>query len=549
MRYITTALLLFSHSLVEALPHESNHEQTLHWAPCDLDFPNATAELIKTPVDCAKLRVPLDYTYVDSGETIELQLVKINATKKPVEGSIIFNPGGPGGSGVEEVSTKGPMYREVFGGHFNVIGFDPRGTGKTLPFSCDLKHLGNAKLSRRLANSTLPQADLWGLLKSKAWSDGGWFADACYDSQKDTGRYLSTAFTARDLLNIVDALNEDGQLRFWGRSYSTTLGQTFAAMFPDRVGRLLLDSVQDPRDYHSGQWLDSTRDTHISLLNFFTECIRGGPSVCPFANFSGPSTTPQSLLSELTTVFQELVDNPVYLHEDYHSLFSQPWWRPGPRPLLPELKYFFFNFLYQPASFAQLSLVTSVALSRNWTSFTSPTPEVPVPPKWSEGSQAFHGIACADMSLRAQSPDDLYSLVQAELETGGFSDAFMPQLWPCYQWRMQAVEQFKGEFKNINTSYPPLFVNGAYDPVTPLSGAWRAASAFKGSRLLVHKGHGHGVMNHPSECTIKAIGAYFANGTLPEHGTVCEPIQPAYELWEEANEALEEQLEQADTTV
>lgn len=55
---------------------------------------------------------------------------------------------------------------------------------------------------------------------------------------------------------------------------------------------------------------------------------------------------------------------------------------------------------------------------------------------------------------------------------------------------MNAAERFTGEFKNINTSYPVMFVNGAYDPITPLSGAWRAASAFKGGRLLVHKGHG-----------------------------------------------------------
>lgn len=115
MKYISAALLLCSQSLVGALPHteRSNRDQTsLHWTPCDLDFPEATQEMIQTPIECAKLRVPLDYTNVDSEETIELQLVKINATKGPAKGSIIFNPGGPGSSGVEEVATKGPLYRE-----------------------------------------------------------------------------------------------------------------------------------------------------------------------------------------------------------------------------------------------------------------------------------------------------------------------------------------------------------------------------------------------------------------------------------------------------
>lgn len=115
MLHSSTALLLFSSTLVAALPHveRSNHEQTsLNWAPCDLDFPEAMKKMITVPIDCAKLEVPLDYTNHDSGDTIELQMVKVNATKSPASGSIIFNPGGPGGSGVEEVATKGPLYRE-----------------------------------------------------------------------------------------------------------------------------------------------------------------------------------------------------------------------------------------------------------------------------------------------------------------------------------------------------------------------------------------------------------------------------------------------------
>lgn len=113
-----------------AAPNDEPTQQaatTLNWAPCDLPFPNATAALITTPIDCATLEVPLDYSNQGSDKTLTLTLIKHNATTENCKGSIIMNPGGPGGSGIEEIATKGAMYRDIlFGGEFNVIGFDVR---------------------------------------------------------------------------------------------------------------------------------------------------------------------------------------------------------------------------------------------------------------------------------------------------------------------------------------------------------------------------------------------------------------------------------------
>jgi hypothetical protein len=110
-----------------ALPHGESAKQALTWAPCNLPFPPDVAALVTTPIDCANLEVPLDYTNKKSDKTLTLTLVKHNATSENPKGSIIMNPGGPGGSGVEEIATKGAMYRDIlFGGEFNVIGFDVR---------------------------------------------------------------------------------------------------------------------------------------------------------------------------------------------------------------------------------------------------------------------------------------------------------------------------------------------------------------------------------------------------------------------------------------
>lgn len=406
-----------------------------------------------------------------------------------------------------------------------------------MPFICVPPTNASATLARRDTNFTVPQADMYSILTSKAWDDAGLYVQSCADTEgnSDIARYLSTPFVARDMLNIVDALNEDGLLRFWGRSYSSVLGQTFAAMFPDRVGRILLDSIVRFDDYFSGQWLTANRDTEVALLNFFKECVDAGPEVCPLANYTGPDTTPKDLHNELAKVFQELLDDPIIIPEWYQPPL-QPWWQAGGITLYQELKYWMLVYLYRPDQYLTLFTLIDGALKRDWATWLQPpqsappenatTPEVP----WNIGQNSFHAIACSDSSLRVDKPENLHSLVRAQAAQGSWSDAFAPQIWPCAQWKFDAAEKYLGPFTAINTSFPLLLVNSAFDPITPLSGAWEASANFKGSRLLVHNGHGHGLMNHPSNCTINAIHDYFNDGTLPEVGKVCDPNQRAYEV-------------------
>ena len=317
-------------------------------------------------------------------------------------------------------------------------------------------------------------------------------AEACEESQNSTGRFVGTAFVARDMLAIVDALNEDGLLRFWGRSYSTVLGQTFAAMFPDRVGRILLDSVFLAEDHHSGRWLGPTRDVEFALSNFFSECIKAGPTLCPPANFTGPSSKPRDLIEALSDAIQELIDNPVILPDSYPVRY---WWQPGGNPLHLQFKFNLMNSLFNPMSLIYTTQLTQSALTRNWTAVQELMEAVESgasssEPIWNLGKQAFHGIGCSDGAFRASSPEDMYSLIQAQAAQGSFADAFSPQAWVCAQWKSEAAERYTGPWSNLSTNFPILMVNGQYDPITPLSGAWETAVRFRDSRLLVHEGVG-----------------------------------------------------------
>jgi pimeloyl-ACP methyl ester carboxylesterase len=335
-------------------------------------------------------------------------------------------------------------------------------------------------------------------------------------------------------MKVVDALGEDGKLRYWGRSYGTDLGQTIAAMFPDRIDRMFLDSVQRVSDYWPGFWQSATRDTEKAFAHFLSECITAGTEVCPgIANFTGANTTVDSIVTALDDIFTDLIDNPLYLPEDYLGLL--PWWRPGGLPLLHEIKYRLFQFNYRPEQWPRLYTLVLSVLARDWEGFLAPfqvlptNQTTPAEKPWHQGVNGLHGIGCSDASFRATKPEQLFPITQAQSAEGSWADTFSPQIWPCAQWKFEAAERFKGKFENINTSFPILMANSPFDPITPLSGAWEASTGFLNSRLLVHKGHGHGFMNHPSKCTTNAVSAYFNEGTLPEIGTECEPDKTGFE--------------------
>jgi pimeloyl-ACP methyl ester carboxylesterase len=334
---------------------------------------------------------------------------------------------------------------------------------------------------------------LWEYVKKEKWESITELADRCHETEQEHGRYLSTAFTARDMMRIVDALGEDGKLRFWGISYGTILGQVVASMFPDRMERVLLDSNSLADAYLTATGTGGPRDAEKSLMHFLDECVEIGPETCRLANYSGPSTTSQDLRTTLVDLFQRLVDTPELPADSGLSPTDYPY---GGNSILKELKYAVLNELSSPLTYSAIDEILSYALEGNYKKALTVYQELPS--QWNLGTQSFSGIACSDSSFRVETPEDLYSMYQSHLAESSFGDAIAADYIGCGAWRFNAAEGINtNELRNVNTSYPVLIINGAYDPFTSLGFAWQVASRFRGSRMLVHEGVG--VSNIPAE--------------------------------------------------
>ncbi|KAJ3191823.1 hypothetical protein HK101_007389 [Irineochytrium annulatum] len=478
------------------------------WKPC----PGVPSD---SKVVCGTLIVPLDHNNT-TGKLLSVAVAKHPATKSPRIGTLVVNPGGPGGSGVATIKDGGASLSTIVGGQYDVFSFDPRGIGESQSILCydsAAAHIQAAAIQAAvgLPHSKKQMAHYAALQEARAKSCG----------QHDSGdllRHVSTASTARDMDLIRSALGEE-QLTYWGFSYGTFLGATYANMFPDRVGRLILDGVVDPSEF-SARWdrFIPNGVVHLDgvIDGFASDCDAAGVDRCALA-----SAAP--VVNGTMARIQKLIKR----------LEASPLGFPGAAvPVVIDgdfVRYKLFRAAYAPTTWPSIARgLAQLDLNGDASALLGPRGDAsllcPIADYASE--DGFPGVSCNDaIPLTDMSWEDVERCSKSS-EYGGRFMCTLPIT--CRYWPVRPVERYAGPW-NKTLKNKVLVIGNTMDPVTPIESARRLVELMEGNGvLLTHVAYGHCSTSLPGRCTIAAIQDYLVLGKLPEKGTVCESDTPTF---------------------
>ncbi|KXX73109.1 Tripeptidyl aminopeptidase [Madurella mycetomatis] len=491
---LLTQLALASTAL--ALPlRNTDTSGGIEWGPCD--FENAGSN----PIDCGTLAVPLDYTNPGSNETLTLALIRSRAPVNRTTGrrSILFNFGGPGYEAVQALNGIADLLH--------------LGVGKTLTFSCF-----DTAAERQLAAARFPYrpTDAYDHALADTFAGSNAISNICYEKNKDNerGGLIGTAFVARDLISVVDALGEDGMLRFWGLSYGSLLGATVAAMFPSRIDRLVLDGVVNGRNYYHrlGIDVDQLLSADSAFRAILAECIRVGPEKCALASVNSTAAELEDTLFSFAETFKASPMAAGSSVIDYRLI----------RELL-------FVVVKYPSDIANAAVhINNLLTGTNLTAVAEYYNDL-MAGLAAGNDDAVWGIKCSDTFPRYEDLVGIIPDVERMLESSElFGNLIASLATQCATWPFVAKERYDGPFEGIRTPTPVLFIGNTYDPVTPVVSAKNMSAGFEGSVVVEQRGFGHASIAQFSNCTTQVLHAYFADGTLPAEDIVCEVDAPLF---------------------
>ncbi|TKX23072.1 hypothetical protein C1H76_4724 [Elsinoe australis] len=310
---------------------------------------------------------------------------------------------------------------------------------------------------------------------------------------------------------VLNALEGDKQLQFWGISYGTVLGATFAAMFPDRVKRMVLDGVVNVYEYYNYQQIEFWTDTDNVFNDFCATCV-AHPNTCALANKS--DVTAAQLRHSILQIIARLEHHPVTVPVGNDVVVVDHLFA----------KALIFRNLYDPAGWPHLAKIISIFIEKE-----------PIP----AGMSAFFiepeieneyliGILCSDSSWRASRRSELTPIIQAGRRLSIFAESSDIKSYACARWPFVAKDRpDRSAFDSVLTAHPVLFVGNTHDPVTPLKSAFNVSQGFSGSVVLQQNSTGHGSTSSFSHCTHRMLRQYFATGGLPRNDTICQiDVQP-----------------------
>ncbi|KAL1745843.1 Alpha/Beta hydrolase protein [Schizophyllum fasciatum] len=470
---------------------------------------------------CGYHDVPLDWADESAG-TAHIAVVKYPAADKEKKGTIFFNPGGPGASGVEFVITAAEQVLVPFvGTGYDLVGWDPRGTGNSTPgpiycFKSQKEYMALyngsllADFSVNPRHALLDPKDVEEFYSRMDDTDEIYkkYGELCMERAGDVLPYVGTAATVRDMVAIADVLEPDTKINYYGASYGTIIGATFVNMFPDRVGRVVIDGVVDPQLYAGAPGYEtitaSIESRDAALIGFAKECAKAGKR-CDLR--LKESDTGDDILDRIYDILKDLY------------ILDEAGKAPGGFLTPSAVTNIILQALYKPSDWSvlagELKAIYDTLHGKGDASSYSRRSWKRVEAEPVDTQDNLLAISCGD-SVDAGNATIQNSFDEILFVTRNVSPIFGPtfssQGTSCYAWPVRAVERYSGPW-NKQLSNKILVIGNQADPVTPFKNAKQIADQLGDSAVLIEQsGYGHASIAEYSECTTDILQNYFSSG-------------------------------------
>ncbi|MFJ3199427.1 alpha/beta hydrolase [Streptomyces sp. NPDC086989] len=471
----------------------------LKWGACEApDVAEGGGQAPPKDWECATLHVPLDYAKPE-GETIPLALIRAKARDKSKRlGSLVFNFGGPGGSGISTLPGAAKEY-EALRERYDLVSFDPRGVGRSAPVRCE----DDKQLDAYYAQDSSPDTPQ----QEKTYLDNlAKYQRACKDNSGHLLPYVGTENAARDLDRIRQALGDE-KLNYFGISYGTELGGVYAHLFPKKVGRAVFDAVVDPTKTSEQGSLGQAKGFQLALGNFAQDCVNRGDE----CRLQG--STAQEIEDNIIKLQKSLAAKPIpglgnrmltataATNGIAQALYSKELW-----PLLEQ------GLDEADGGEGQLLMALSDSLNGR------------------DQQGRYSNLGAANTAINCADSKDRYTLAQTKAKLPAFRAA-SPVFGDFLGWALMSCTDWPvaGTWETPDVSAPgaaPIMVIGnTGDPATPYEGARNMVERLgPGVGVeLTYKGEGHGAYNSGDKCVQSAVNGYLLDGKVPAAGAVCTP--------------------------
>ncbi len=460
------------------------YSQRLDWTDCE-------------GAQCATLEVPVDYDN-PQGDTLELALVKVPARKESKRlGSLVVNPGGPGGSGVDYARAADFIVGKGVRDAYDVVGFDPRGVGRSSPIDC----VTDTQLDAYLGSDPTPDD----AAEEQTFADTARrLAQSCASTAGPLLAHVSTKDAARDMDVLRAALGEQ-KLTYLGKSYGTYLGTVYAGLFPKNVGRMVLDGVVAPDLTPEELNLGQAKGFELATRQWAAYCVRKGD--CPLGD------TVDEVMTGLRTFLTSVDQSPLPRTGDNAvPRLTEGWASLG-----------IAAAMYDQGAWQTLVDAMGDAVGGDGTALMQLADQYadrnPGGQYAGNIMEVIYAVNCLD---KADSSDlaERHRLAEESLKDAPTWGPFL--MWsslPCGYWPVKAT----GTTEKISAegADPIVVIGTTRDPATPYEWSVRLRDQLADASLITFDGDGHTAYTRSNKCVDGAVDRYYLKGTVPEDGLRC----------------------------